>query len=46
MRNINNIGDRVLTKNLTSKEGINYGVGRYIQVSLEEAYVFLDGILR
>ena len=40
VRNINNIGDRVLTKNLTSKDGINYGVGRYIQVSAEEAYVF------
>ena len=30
VRNINNIGDRVLTKNLISKDGINYAVGRFI----------------
>jgi ribosomal protein S6 len=30
VRNINNIGDRVLTKNLSSKDGISYGIGRFI----------------
>jgi ribosomal protein S6 len=30
VRNINNIGDRVLVKNLSSKDGITYGVGRFI----------------
>ena len=32
VRNINNIGDRVLTKNLTSKEGTTFSVARFIQV--------------
>jgi ribosomal protein S6 len=33
VRGYTNLGDRVLVKNLTSQDGINYGVGRFIQVS-------------
>lgn len=42
VRNIGNIGDRVLTKNLISKDGINYSVGRFVQVS-DPAWLIREG---
>ena len=33
VRGYQNLGDRVLTKNLRAIDGVNYGVGRFIQVS-------------
>lgn len=33
VRGFNNLGDRVLTKNLRDQEGTSFGVGRFIQVS-------------
>ena len=34
VRGYRNLGDRVLTKNLSTTDGQNFGVGRFIQVSL------------
>ena len=33
VRGFNNLGDRVLTKNMRSEDGVDYSVGRFIQVS-------------
>lgn len=32
VRGYRNLGDRVLTKNIRSVDGVSYGVGRFIQV--------------
>jgi len=43
VRQVNNLGDRVLTKNYKSRDGISYGVGRWIQVSREaQLLIFLS----
>ena len=33
VRGFTNLGDRVLTKNLRSQDGVSHGVARYMQVS-------------
>ena len=33
VRRFINLGDRVLVKNYNSLDGMNYGVGRFLQVS-------------
>eukprot|EP00351_Strombidinopsis_sp_SopsisLIS2011_P000931 CAMPEP_0116879064 /NCGR_PEP_ID=MMETSP0463-20121206/10812_1 /TAXON_ID=181622 /ORGANISM="Strombidinopsis sp, Strain SopsisLIS2011" /LENGTH=112 /DNA_ID=CAMNT_0004527907 /DNA_START=72 /DNA_END=410 /DNA_ORIENTATION=+ len=35
IRGFENLGDRVLTKNLKSQHGENFGIGRFIQVEFD-----------
>ena len=37
VRGFENLGDRIISKNLKAKDGNKYGVGRYIAVSLSRA---------
>lgn len=34
VRNVTNLGDRVLSKNIKDKSGQKFGVGRYISVTI------------
>ena len=35
VRNFDNLGDRVLVKNLAAKDGVKYSVGRFIKVEFD-----------
>ena len=42
VRGFENLGDRIIAKNMKAKDGNKYGVGRYIAVSSPTRDVFLD----
>ena len=44
VRGFTNLGDRVLTKNLRSLDGVSHGVGRYMQVSVQRLLIIEDSI--
>ena len=44
VRGFTNLGDRVLTKNLRSLDGVSHGVGRYMQVSVQSLLIIEDSI--
>ena len=35
VRSLDNLGDRVLVKNLRSKDGLKYSVGRFIKIEFD-----------
>ena len=38
VRGFQNLGDRVLIKNIRSIDGVSHGVGRYMQVSVKQTF--------